>query len=389
MSFAPLGDLRRTLRVIGLATFLVETAHAVLALPNRPNRLTPDEVLPWSLCLLGFGIAFLTATHARAHRWILALLLAETVFALLANAIFDGNSVLAGLLLIVAAQLGLSAPLAFAFGWVALQTAVLLGIFLTYWPDSDAWAYGTGYLCFQIFAVGTGHLTVREAQARRALAQVNLELRETRALLGAASRDAERLHIARELHDLLGHHLAALNMNLEVARYVVTEPAAQLPLERSQTVVHLLLRDVRQVVGTLRQDPLQCDFREEVAQLCAGAPTITIRLSFADDFPVPGPVQAHILLRCVQEVMTNTVKHSGAGELWLEFLKTPQEVSLRAYDNGRGVRHLRPGCGLRGMRERLEGVGGRLQVEGRPDQGLLLLAAMPLTLPAVPTGGLS
>ena len=224
----PLGELRRTLRLVGCATFVAVTLHAVLALPNKPGRLTQGEVLPWCLSLAGYLAAFWWATQPRTDRrgsaWTLLLIAAETALALLANHIFDGNSLLSGLLLVVAAQVGLLTTLPLALGWVGVQTLGLLSVLLLHWPAADAWAYTTGYLCFQIFAAGSGHLTVREARARQSLAQANAELRQTRALLAEASRNAERLEIARELHDLLGHHLTALSMNLEVAAHVSREP---------------------------------------------------------------------------------------------------------------------------------------------------------------------
>ena len=377
---APLGELRRTLRLVGCATFAAVTLHAVLALPNKPGRLTPDEVLPWCLSLVGYLAAFWWATQPRtdqrASAWTLLLIAAETALALIANHIFDGNSLLSGLLLVVAAQMGLLTALPLALAWVGVQTLGLLTVLLLHWPASDAWAYTTGYLCFQIFAAGSGHLTVREARARQALAQANTELRRTRALLDEASRNAERLEIARELHDLLGHHLAALSMNLEVAAHVCTEPPARLHLERSQAVARSLLSDVRQVVGSMR-GAAQCDFRREVAQLAGAAGAVQVHLSFSDDFVTLGPIQAHILLRCVQEVLTNTVKHAGATHLWLEFSRTHEGVRFEARDDGRGAGQLRSGCGLSGMRERLESIGGALHLESAPGQGLSVLARLP------------
>ena len=67
--------------------------------------------------------------------------------------------------------------------WVAAQTVWLMTIYLNYWNAPDAWSYGTGYLCFQLFAMTTAQTAVREVRARRQLAVVVDELRATRALL--------------------------------------------------------------------------------------------------------------------------------------------------------------------------------------------------------------
>nr|WP_246580683.1 histidine kinase [Deinococcus aestuarii] len=372
------------MRLVGVCTFVAVTAHAVLALPAKPWRLTPEEVGPWALSLAGFLLVLVWATSRRVDRrgspWSLGLIVAQTGLALTANHIFNGNSLLSGLLLVVAAQVGLRLALPLALGWVTVQTLGLGAVLLYHWPPLDAWPYTTGYLCFQLFAVGSAQLAVREVRARQRLAQVVAELRETRTLLNEASRNAERLHIARELHDLLGHHLTALNMNLEVTAHLVPDPAARLHLGRAQTVARQLLGDVREAVSSLR-GTAQGDFQGEVARLARTTPALAVHLQFSDDFSAPGPLQAHVLLRCVQEVLTNTVRHAHARQVWLTFTRTPDHLDFQASDDGRGTRHLHSGCGLSGMRERLESVGGALRVEGRPGQGLALFVSVPLTLP--------
>ena len=80
----------------------------------------------------------------------------------------------------------------------------------------------------------------------------------------------------------------------------------------------------------------------------------------------------------MQEVVTNTIKHSAAADLWIEIVRTPEGVEVHTRDNGRGVHEVYPGHGLTGMRERIEQVGGRLQVESRPGSGLSVEAWIPL-----------
>ena len=144
-----------------------------------------------------------------------------------------------------------------------------------------------------------------------------------------------------------------------------------------------MLGDVRQVVGAMR-GAAQCDFRREVAELSKAVSAVEVHLTFSEDFVTLEPVQAHILLRCVQEVLTNTVRHAGARHLWLEFSRTHEGVRFQAHDDGRGTEQLHSGCGLSGMRERLESIGGALQLESAPGQGLSLLARLPFT--AQPSG---
>ena len=90
------------------------------------------------------------------------------------------------------------------------------------------------------------------------------------------------------------------------------------------------------------------------------------------------PERAHALVRCVQEIVTNSVKHAGADNLWIEFVKTDGKLQVRARDDGRGVVSIKEGQGLRGMRERLERLGGRLEIEATPRHGFSLNAFIAL-----------
>ena len=82
------------------------------------------------------------------------------------------------------------------------------------------------YVGYSSFTFITGFVARQQASAREEQRRLNAELRATRALLAESSRMSERLRISRELHDLLGHHLTALSLNLEVAGHL-TEGKAQ------------------------------------------------------------------------------------------------------------------------------------------------------------------
>src|SRR3546814_18990264 len=85
----------------------------------------------------------------------------------------------------------------------------------------------------------------QQAQARDEQRRLNAELRATRALLAESARVNERTRISRELHDLLGHHLTALSLNLEVASHI-TEGKAHDHVGQAHTLARLLLSDVRE-----------------------------------------------------------------------------------------------------------------------------------------------
>jgi signal transduction histidine kinase len=111
----------------------------------------------------------------------------------------------------------------------------------------------------------------------------------------------------------------------------------------------------------------------------ADVPAPQIHLATADDLAIDDPKRAHAVLRCVQEIVTNVIRHAAAEHLWIELTRTDGGISIQAKDDGRGAKELRFGHGLTGMRERLEQVGGTLKIETQPAGGFRLEAWMPVS----------
>ena len=135
--------------------------------------------------------------------------------------------------------------------------------------------------------------TVDESQKRPVNSQMAVELQvcrndlqNTRLLATESSRIAERVRIARELHDLVGHHLTALTLNLEVASHLV-EGNAKDKVRQAQSVAKLLLSDVREVVSQLRQDDA-IDLTKALHSLVEGVPQLAIHLELPPRFGVAG-----------------------------------------------------------------------------------------------------
>src|SRR5690606_14700338 len=108
------------------------------------------------------------------------------------------------------------------------------------------------YLGISATTFVTSLIARQQAEAREDQRRLNAELRATRALLAESSRLGERMRISRELHDLVGHHLTALSLNLEVASHLVSGQAHE-HVRQAQSVARLLLSDVREVVSQLRE----------------------------------------------------------------------------------------------------------------------------------------
>jgi signal transduction histidine kinase len=265
------------------------------------------------------------------------------------------------LLVVVASQLATVAPIGWVVLWTAVQSIAFGFLMRAPWGTNAVLA-SIAYFSFGLFAIFVENARMSEELAKEELACANAELHATQALLIDGSRGAERLRIARELHDLLGHHLTALSLNLEVASHLTSEEARP-HVEKSQQLTRLLLGDVRAVVSELRQDGC-FDLARALRTLTHEMPAPRVHLDVPDELCIDDPVRAHILLRGAQEILTNCARHSGAENLWLGLLRNGDGIALTARDDGRGAPSIKPGNGLNGIRERVEAAGGRLEVDG-------------------------
>ena len=119
-------------------------------------------------------------------------------------------------------------------------------------PPLEAVMQSMLYAGFSGFVFITSLVAMQQLQAREEQRRLNAELRATRALLADSARVNERTRISRELHDLLGHHLTALSLNLEVAGHL-SEGRVKEHVQQAHTLARLLLTDVREAVSQLRE----------------------------------------------------------------------------------------------------------------------------------------
>lgn len=239
-------------------------------------------------------------------------------------------------------------------GW-ATELAVLLGF----------------YLLIQAATLMSSVALLREQRSKRQLAAANVELQATSALLADATRTAERLRISRELHDLIGHQLTVLTLELEAAKHRDPREAGA-HIEQAERVARALLGDVRATVGRLRAEA--GDLREALERVVAPVREPRIALDVDEELSLDEE-RTTLLVRAVQELVTNAIKHSRADELWIEVRSTSAGVLLRARDDGRGKRDLVPGNGLSGLRERFESMGGSATFDG--SRGFSVTARIP------------
>lgn len=334
----------------------------------------------WLLCYLAFGVLFALISVPRFDRWLPhRSFVPLTLLTLLTFGVigFGAGDWLGGVLLIITASYAphlLSSRKAAL--WVFGQTAVMATFFLLTGEAVGALVQAALYLGFQLFALFTTHAALSEAAARERLARLNAELLATQELLRESSQLAERVRLARELHDVIGHHLTALSLNLEVASHVA-EGRALTQVRTAQAISKTLLTEVRGVVSSMRE-PLNPDLAGALALLCRDIPTPKVHLTVAPDLLLDDPERAQVILRCAQEIMTNTLRHADAQNLWLRVEPSREGIRLSAHDDGRGAGAFTRGNGLSGMRERLETLGGRLELHPNPGRGFALTALVPV-----------
>ncbi|MDW2982117.1 MAG: sensor histidine kinase [Rhodanobacter sp.] len=377
----------RLLRYAGLFTYLcvgtpliTNWAAERVSLLHRPNF----ALLLWTLCYLLFGLLYWAVTSnlgSRRYQGLRLLgLVAMSIFAM-AVGWYSHSGLSAMLMAISAVALPWLLPVWLGVLCIVLQNLSLVVVFVNF-PEYDhsvslAFLQTSIYLGISALMYIASMAASQQAEQREVQRRLNSELRATRALLAESSRIAERMRIARDLHDLIGHHLTALSLNLEVASHLSNE-AAGAHVRKAQGTAKLLLADVREVVSELRQDDA-IDLTQALRSLTEGVPGLNVHVIMPPRFSVEDPRRAQVLLRCAQEIITNTARHAGARNLWLNFAYAGESLlGLHARDDGRGAENVEPGNGLSGMRERLAEFGGSVTLDTALSQGFALTVRLPL-----------
>jgi signal transduction histidine kinase len=315
------------------------------------------------------------------------------------------------MLVLVAAQLPAIASLRWSIGILTLGNIGLSVLFAQLFPPVKAVQMEIAYLAFQLFAALVTDYAYRAFEARETTQRINTELMATRRLLEESARTEERLRLSRELHDVMGHKLTALKLQLALqvresasARTPVQSPApaarkstespdsSDVPAARPAAAEDLaapadaairhcvritdeLLIDVRGVVTRLRESD-GIDLHQALRALDPGLPSPRVVFELDPTVRVPDIRQAEAMLRCAQEGLTNALRHSRADEVRVILTDSAEGLTLTVDDDGVGSQ-AEPGNGLMGLQERLKQLGGQLRVAARVPRGLSLTAVLP------------
>ncbi|WP_264030167.1 sensor histidine kinase [Cellulosimicrobium sp. SH8] len=410
---------------------------------TRPSRPSPP---PWLIdALLGFAVfdvvAFAIAADVggtRADPWVAyptALVLGLLVLgrrrfpvgvlvatALVICAYYTLDLPAIGLALPVSVAL-YSAAVAGRLGW-AVGVAAVLVVASTYFrlAEGDDVRYVVGYelattvaLMAAAIALGHGSFARRQRDEQRRHADA---LREQTHELEAADRLArDREAVARDLHDVVGHHLAVVSLHANVAREVLDDvgpdgaaasdalATVRAELELVRTTTTTALADLRATVRALRgttapaglADQARIDRLEDLARTARAA---GLDVTLDVDLPsgtADGTAAGAAAYRVVQEGLTNVLRHAGAraAVVRVALERSPgaggDVLAVEVHDDGHGARAAgdatdRGGFGLRGLRERVAVLGGTVETVTPDGGGFRLRARVPVAPGAAARG---
>lgn len=242
---------------------------------------------------------------------------------------------------------------------VLLSNLLFYLIIFTHWQFRSHVTLALTFLGFQMFALGTAFARVNERRAREELEQVNQQLFATRIILAQSSKQEERLRIARDLHDILGHQLTALNLQLEILQHKVDQSLQHSVMETKQ-LAKQLLENIRAVVRDQRTS-VAVDIRQAVQALTLRLPELT--LSIHGNLQLESTQLAEQLLLCIQEGISNALRHGNAKNIQLNLQQDQHKIFIAMDDQGSGCSlPIKPGNGLTGMQERLAQFNGRAEL---------------------------
>ncbi|HJD84304.1 sensor histidine kinase [Kitasatospora aureofaciens] len=243
-----------------------------------------------------------------------------------------------------------------------------------------------------IFATGTRRLAERNAQ----LAEATDRLRREQELRARHAVVEERVRIARELHDVIAHHLSALAVQAGVAEYVFASdpPAARAALAAIGATSREALEEMRGLLQVLRvSGEVPCD-QERLYRAAPGlaqlgelvertrAAGVPVRVVVAGPTRMLAPGVDLCAFRVVQEALTNVIKHAGRpATATVDLCYRPDRLEGRITDDGPGNGRAVPGSGLGliGIRERVRLYGGSVHTGPRPDGGFEVAFTLPVT----------
>ncbi|MDF2788473.1 MAG: sensor histidine kinase [Neobacillus sp.] len=243
------------------------------------------------------------------------------------------------------------------------------------------------------FFYGIGIAVAKVIEAEKKTQRLLVENRRQNQLLKEYARQIEKVtlleernRLARDLHDTVGHTFTSVIMGLDATSFLMkTSP------EKAQEQVDVLSEVMRKSLGEIRTQIHQISPSEEreeipsqlkkVADEFALHTKTNIHFEHIDQHDINISSQATIaLIRCLQESLTNAIRHGHANEIMITLKADSSHVILLIQDNGIGIREVSYGFGLNGMKERLEALQGQLSIESKENEGTIVTCFLPVSV---------
>jgi two-component system sensor histidine kinase DesK len=233
--------------------------------------------------------------------------------------------------------------------------------------------YGFGDTAVVILTPAAGAFFAYTAGKRNEMVAT---LRQTRAELARVAVAEERLRIARDLHDLLGHSLSLITLKAELSRRMITSDTARAAREMAELegVARQSLSDVREAVAGYRRPQLSTELGSARQLLTAAG--LACEITSPDGLSLPADTDT-VLAWAVREGVTNVVRHAQATSAAVRIAAVGQGVMAEITDNGRGHGPGPAGSGLAGLGERVRQLGGSLIAGPAPSAGFRLQVTIP------------
>ncbi|MFT4234115.1 MAG: sensor histidine kinase [Microbacterium sp.] len=250
------------------------------------------------------------------------------------------------------------------------------------------WLINIAYFGGAFYMGNRAYVAARE---HAALVQRTSELEEERELSAAQAVALDRVRIARELHDVVAHHVSAMGVQAGAARTVIdqTPDKAKNALSIIEQSSRSAIAELHHLLDTLRSQEADPDFAANAPstlgldRLDALAETMTASgiptrvVTVGEPRPIPHVAEVN-LYRIAQEALTNARRHGGPDVTAEVRVRYGENVELEITNTGRVALDARPGLGQLGMRERAIASGGSLEVKALPRGGYLVRATVPL-----------
>ncbi|WP_330186079.1 sensor histidine kinase [Dactylosporangium sp. AC04546] len=372
----------KRLPALDVAVAAAVTAVLVLLTLAQPATATTAVDAPvWVRCLVAAGVGLPLALRRRHPVGVYCVVLAVSLLSLFVNTAKDSFLAAAFVLYTVALERPGHRWTLFT-GLAAVGAAGVLGVSgsaTPYW-----WMNGPGLIPFGWAVMVCGWIAGRAGRERRAYAVRAAEEHAARAVA------EERMHIARELHDVVAHSMGVIAVQAGIANYVRAGGGGDARLGEALQVIEATSRgalaEIRRLLEVLRAEDGPDGVPKTGLSALPGlveraaAAGVTVRTRIDLDRPLPEGVELAVY-RIVQEALTNVVKHAGPVACRVDVEASGHELRVEIVDDGppcSGAPAGEPGHGLRGMRERVMMYGGELAADPCPGGGFAVRARIPL-----------